>query len=207
MASIANMAVQLSLDAAGFVRGLGGASTSFAGFGGAIGGQAGIVAGSIGSVADGLMKMAGAANPGLYAMLGDAWDDLQATIGQAFMPILRSLIPIVEDLGDIFAQLAPIIQYLLDNTLVPLFAAIHSAIGLLGIGGSAKGAAAKQAAFMSGSSYAEKAQLAAFSSTGSANPQEQISDNTKQILDLMLMMTPAGIAAALAEKMSLLWSK
>jgi len=111
--------------------------------------------------------MAGAANPGLYAELGDAWDDLQASIGQIFTPILKAAIPIVRALGDAFATLGPFIEAFIDGALTPLMDLFKQGMGMLGLKSSV-GKAAGQAGFSSSDSFAQKVQLAAFSSGGGA---------------------------------------
>lgn len=165
MASIGDLAVTLSLDSAGFIRGLGGASTSFAGFGGAVGGTAGIVVGVLKDLALAGIRLAGAAEPGLYAQLGDAWDDLHAVIGRAFVPILKAALPLVQLIGDALATVTPFFASFLDGLLSMVN--IVSQLGTefaqaWGFSGAARGAAATQASFTSADAFASKIQSAAF---------------------------------------------
>lgn len=53
------------------------------------------------------LNMASKANPGLLKQLSIALEDAQATIGQAFLPAIEEMIPVIREIGTIIAQALP----------------------------------------------------------------------------------------------------
>jgi hypothetical protein len=65
------------------------------------------IPGLIGSITESLTSMAGKASPGTVRQLSIAMEDFQATVGQAFLPVVELMTQVTRDLGDIVANVVP----------------------------------------------------------------------------------------------------
>lgn len=192
--AIAPLAVKLALNAGSFTAGLK-----------SITAQAASIGKDITSAVDigGILGFVGKAAPGLVGIFNDVIDDLTAAIGVAFIPIVKAAIPIVRGFADIIATFAPIIGGFFEivfkpivaimgelnrvfkhlwNTLSDFIKALTFGAVDVGKARSSIGLAAKTAQFETVESFAKKAYVAAFTSTGSLSVAEQQLEVQKGIL-------------------------
>lgn len=158
----------LTLNNSGFLSGMSKAEGAAKGGGSSIMAAAAGPIGIIAAVAGSMVALAGAANPALFAKLQDTFDDLFATIGEMFVPVLETIIPLVRLFADVMAALAPTVKLLVEVFMIQLRVVtyvLQQLAGLLGLKSSV-GAGAKQGSFGSAESFADKAYLSAFSGAG-----------------------------------------
>ena len=67
----------------------------------------GSVPGIFKSILETATSLVGKVNPGLMKQFGVALEDAQATVGQAFLPVIQQMIPIIKELGTVIAQALP----------------------------------------------------------------------------------------------------
>ncbi len=63
--------------------------------------------GPIGAALSGFLDKLGEANPALFEMLGDAFSDLAAVVGQVLVPVVKVVMPLIRLWGDFIASILP----------------------------------------------------------------------------------------------------
>jgi len=116
-------------------------------------------AAALGGLGAAATSLARAASPALASQLDDAWADAKASMGQAFIPVLKEAVPLMRLAADVVATLSAVAKPFIANFVQPIKEGIDDVIAIgksLGLKSSV-GAGGRSASFMGADAYANAA--------------------------------------------------